>query len=160
MGPLPDSWLAARIGRSHTISNPKPDLHNVKAHTMVGENPLMFTRYQPETKIWACLRQIFKIWWNLPLTIPNQISTISMHIPSLMEVHWCLLKLSSGNKILMDRWMYNWRMDRHMDVQCETIIPRHYCVVGYKIISKCLWLKFYPECWPLNQEKTYATYTH
>ena len=26
-----------------------------------------------------------------------------------------------------DRWM-----DRHMDIQCETIIPRHYPVAGYK----------------------------
>ena len=24
------------------ISNPKPDLHNINAHTKFGENPLMF----------------------------------------------------------------------------------------------------------------------
>ena len=24
------------------------------------------------------------------------------------------------------------RMDKHTDVQHETIIPRHYCVMGYK----------------------------
>ena len=32
------------------ISNPKPDLHNINAHTKFGENPLTFTRYYPETK--------------------------------------------------------------------------------------------------------------
>ena len=26
------------------ISNPKQDLHNIKAHTKFGENPLMFTQ--------------------------------------------------------------------------------------------------------------------
>ena len=32
------------------ISNPKPDIHNINAHTKFGENPSMFTRYHPETK--------------------------------------------------------------------------------------------------------------
>ena len=26
------------------ISNPKPDLHNINAHTKIGENPLTFTQ--------------------------------------------------------------------------------------------------------------------
>ena len=43
------------------------------------------------------------IWWNIcPLAIPNQISTISMHIPSLVKIHWRLLKLSSGKEIRTD----------------------------------------------------------
>ena len=38
----------------------------------------------------------------------------------------------------------DWRTDRHIDVQCETIIPRHYCVAGYNKSSAkrgiiCLW---------------------
>ena len=33
-----------------------------------------------------------------PLAIPNQISFISMHVPGLVKIHWCLLKLSSGNE--------------------------------------------------------------
>ena len=38
------------------------------------------------------------------LAIPNQTSTISMHIQSLVIIiHWYLLKLSSGNKVWMDR---------------------------------------------------------
>ena len=32
------------------------------------------------------------------LAIPNRISTISMHIPSLVKIHWYLLKLSSRNE--------------------------------------------------------------
>ena len=30
--------------RNLPISNPKPDLHNINAHTKFGENPLMFTQ--------------------------------------------------------------------------------------------------------------------
>ena len=43
-----------------------------------------------------------------PLAIPNQISTLSMHISNLMKIHWCLLKLSSRNEKQMD----GRRMDR------------------------------------------------
>ena len=123
-----------------------------------------------------CLGQVTpsKFDKNCPLLIRNQTSTISMHIPSLGKVHWCLLKLSSGNKIwaclrqiTVKIWqnllisnpkpdlyninahtklgenpfmfthyhpetgygqMYHWRTDRYMDVQRETIIPRHYRV--------------------------------
>ena len=32
----------------------------------------------------------------------------------------------------MDERAYDWRADRHTYVQRETIIPRHYCVAGYK----------------------------
>ena len=31
-------------GRNLPISNPKPDLHTINAHTKFGENPLMFTQ--------------------------------------------------------------------------------------------------------------------
>ena len=33
-----------------------------------------------------------------PLAIPNQISTISMHTPGLVQIHWYLFMLSSGNE--------------------------------------------------------------
>ena len=33
-----------KIWRNLPISNPKLDLHNINAHTMFGENPLMFTQ--------------------------------------------------------------------------------------------------------------------
>ena len=51
-------------------------------------------------KIWMCRGQITlsKIDENCPLAIPNQISTISMHIPILVKIYWYLLKLTSGNE--------------------------------------------------------------
>ena len=83
-----------------------------------------------------------KIWQICPLAIPNQSSTIhvSMHIPSLVKIYWCLLKLSSGNEIRMDGQCTDRRMDRHTDVQCETIIPHHYHVEGYK---KCIQINIF-----------------
>ena len=33
-----------KIGWNLPISNSKPDLHNINAHTKFGENPLMFTQ--------------------------------------------------------------------------------------------------------------------
>ena len=35
---------SVKIWQNLAISNPKPDLHNINAHTMFGENPLMFTQ--------------------------------------------------------------------------------------------------------------------
>ena len=40
-------------------------------------------------------KKIDKIW---PLAISNQISMIWMHIPSLMKIHWSLLKFPSENE--------------------------------------------------------------
>ena len=57
----------------------------------------IYWSYRPEMKIWACLGQVTPSKFDKisPLAIPKQISTISMHIPSLVKIHWCLLKLSS-----------------------------------------------------------------
>ena len=45
--------------------------------------------------------------------IPNQVSIISMHTPSLVEIHWYLLKLSSWNENTdlsrADNFVKNWR---------------------------------------------------
>ena len=35
---------SVKIWRNLPISNPKPDLHNINAHTKFGENPLKFTQ--------------------------------------------------------------------------------------------------------------------
>ena len=35
---------SVKILRNLPISNPKPDLHNINAHTMFGENPSMFSK--------------------------------------------------------------------------------------------------------------------
>ena len=53
-----------------------------------------------------------KTWLNLPFSNPNQISTISMHKPSLVKIRF-LLKLSSVNKNMdmsqADNFAKNWR---------------------------------------------------
>ena len=53
--------------------------------------------YRPESKIRMYCRQITlpKMDEIRPLAIPKQMSTISMHTPSLVKIHWFLLKLSS-----------------------------------------------------------------
>ena len=144
----------------------------------------IYSSYCPEKKIWACLGQTTESKFDkiCTLAIPNQISTISMHIPSLVKIHWCLLKLSSRNENMggsladnsvknwqnlpssnpkpdlhnikthtkfeenplmftqviiqkgkMDGRMYDWRTDRHTDVQHKITIPCHYRVAGYII---------------------------
>ena len=62
----------------------------------------IYSSYHLKTKIWACLGQITPSKFDeiCPLAIPKQISTLSMHIPSLVKIHWCLLNLSSGNEIM------------------------------------------------------------
>ena len=35
---------SVKILQNLPVSNPKPDLHNINAHTKFGENPLMFTQ--------------------------------------------------------------------------------------------------------------------
>ena len=80
---------SVKTWRNLPVSNPKPDLHNINAHTNFGENPFMFTQ----------------------VIIRNEKRT--------------------------GRRTTDGQMDRHTDFQCETIIPRHYCVAGYK-----KWKKF------------------
>ena len=53
----------------------------------------------------------------------------------MVKIHWCLLKLSSGNEIWKDLRQTDGWMDRQMDVQRETIIPHHYRVAGYKKVG-------------------------
>ena len=91
---------SVKIWRNLSISNPKPDLLNVNAYSKFGENPLLLSSYCPETKIWACFGQITPSNINeiCPLAIPNQISTISMYIPSLVKIHWCLLVIIRKRK--------------------------------------------------------------
>ena len=116
---------SVKIWRNLPINNPKPDLLNVNAYSKFGENPMLFTQVIVGKWKYGHLGQITlsKIDEICPLAIPNQISTISIHIPSLVKIH-CLLKSSSGNEKRTDRWTHGW--------QRETIISRHFCVAGYK----------------------------
>ena len=67
-------------------------------------------------------------------------STISVHTPSFVKFHRCLLELSFGNEKRTDGRTTDrradGRTDRHTDVQRETIIPRHYRVAGYNNTNK------------------------
>ena len=71
------------------ISNPRPDLQNINAHTKFGENPLKFIKLSSRNEIWTCPQQIIlsKIAEICPLAIQNQISTTSIHTPSLVKIH-------------------------------------------------------------------------
>ena len=83
------SWAdnSTKIWWNLAISIPKPDLHNINAHTKFGENPLMFTQV-------------------------------------------IIQKRNTDGR--RDGWTTDWPTDRHTDIQCETIIPGHYRVAGYK----------------------------
>ena len=42
---------SVKIGRNLSISNPKPDLHNINAHTKFGEKSIdVYSSYHPETR--------------------------------------------------------------------------------------------------------------
>ena len=41
---MPRADNSVKIWRNLPISNPKPDIDNINAHTKFGENPLMFTQ--------------------------------------------------------------------------------------------------------------------
>ena len=132
--------------RNLPISNPKPDLHNINAHTKFGESPLMFTQVIIQNRKYGQITPS-KIDEICPLAIPNQIFTISMHIPSLVKIHWCLLKLSSRNEK---------RTDGLTDDQHETIIPCHYCVAGYNNDEKST--RCIQPSWVWNEEKLIYLY--
>ena len=81
-------------------SNPNPNIHNINAHIKFGENPLRFAQgivLQLYTDVLRADNSVKK-WQICPLATQNHISTISMHIPSLVKLHWYSLKLSSGNE--------------------------------------------------------------
>ena len=58
-----------------------------------------------------------------PIIIPNQISTISMHIPSLVKIHWHSFKLSLGNENT------DARTDRQMDTRTAKVIPQYPAII-------------------------------
>ena len=111
-----------KITQNLPISNPKPDLHNINVHYKFGENLLTFTQVivrKQKYRHWQIT--LSKIDEFCPLAIPNQISTVSMHIPSL----WKSIAIYSS-----------YCPERLTDNQCETIIPHHYCV--YVCVRACV----------------------
>ena len=77
-------------------------------------------------KIYRWQISLSKIDKICPLTIPNQISTISMHTPSLVKSIDIYSNYRPATKIWMDgRLTGRWQMDGHTDSQCNTITPFH-----------------------------------
>ena len=88
------------------ISNPKPKLHNINAHTKFGENPLILTQVidLKKRKLRSCGRQITlsKIDKICPLTIPNHSLLIYMCTQNLNKIHHQQFKLEIRNQALTD----------------------------------------------------------
>ena len=82
------------------ISNPKPDLHNINAHTKFGEIPFTFTE--------VIIQKRSTDGWK--------------------DGHKCMDN-SQITPILL-AWMDRHTMEMHRDVRFETIIPNHYHVRG------------------------------
>ena len=110
--PLSCGWqITVKNWQNLPISNPKPDLHNIDAHTKFDENPFIFTYYSPETKIWKGGGQIT--------------------IPSLVKVHGYLL-------VIVLKWKYGLMYNRQIGtwISGEIIIPHHYSVAGIMVRYK------------------------
>ena len=98
------------------MSNPKADLHNINAHTnLVKIHCDLLKLLSLKSKKWIYCGQITlsKIDKIFPSAIPNQVSTVSIHTPSLVKIHWHLLKVSSRNENTdisrADNSVKNWR---------------------------------------------------
>ena len=73
-----------------------------------------------------------KIWRNLPISNPKpDIHKSNAHTKfgenPLMFTQVIIQKRKTDGRRMTDG-----QTDRHTDIQRETIIPRHYCVAGYK----------------------------
>ena len=91
---------SAKNWQNLPMSNSKPNLHNTNAHIKFGENHWDLLVIVLKIK-YRCVvgRSLPKIDEICPSLIPNQISTISMHISSLVKIQWYLLKFCLEMKI-------------------------------------------------------------
>ena len=111
------------------ISNLKPDLHDINAYNQV---------WWKSIDIYSNIRENWCVSWQItlskidkvcPLAIPNQIPTISMHIPSLVKIHWYLLKYK---KILICLWQITLSK---IDKVCPLAIPNQIPTISMHIPS-------------------------
>ena len=123
------------------ISNSKPDLYNINAHTKFGENPLLFTQVivRNENMGVSPSDNSVKNWRILPISNPKpDLYNINAHTKfgenPLMFTQVIIRKRKTDGR--SDGRTTDGRPDRQTDGltddQRETIIPRHYCVAGYK----------------------------
>ena len=105
------------LGKIKTLNYDTPPLSCRRQIT--HQNLTKFTNWKSQTRSpqYQCT---YQVWWK------------SINVYS--KYH---LETKNGRTYY---WWMNGQIDWHMDVQHETIIPRHYRVVGYnnKNISKCL----------------------
>ena len=94
------------------ISNPKPDLHNINAHTKLGENPLMFTQVTTRKQSMDGRMDVQLRDWHTDV----QHETI---IPCQYHVAGCILEYSSYLE-LCNVWFFfqgflvNWEIEKQV----------------------------------------------
>ena len=120
----------------------------------------------------SCGRQITlsKVDKICPSAIPNQISTISMHISGLVKIHWQLLKLSSRKKnsdmLRADNAVKNWwnlpisnlkpglhNINAHTKFGENPLITRYRLETKIRMCSRLITLSTNWRNWPINNPK-------
>ena len=85
------------------INNPKPDLHNINAHTCskFSETPLVF--YHPQMKIGMFYGQItVRNWWNLPISNPKpDLHNVNAHTK-------CSENPLIFTQVIIRKWKHGW----------------------------------------------------
>ena len=86
-----------------------------------------------------------KIWKNLPISNPKPDHNINAHtkfgVNPLMFTQVIIRERKTDGRT--DDGRKDEQTDGHTDVQRETIIPRHYCVAGYKKCPICCYANAY-----------------
>ena len=121
------------------ISNPKPDLYNIDAHTKFGENSLLFTQIIIQKQKIICDMGRFLCQKFTKFT--HQLSEPDFHnINALTKFWWKSIDIHSIYHPETKIWAAVQQMDRQTDGQTdnqrETIIPCHYRVAGNKMARK------------------------
>ena len=120
----------------------------------------IYSSYCPETKIWVYLGQITlsKSDEICPLAIPNQMSLIYIHVPSLVKIPWYLLKLLSRNENMgvsrADNSSKIWRI-------CPLAIQNQISTISMHIQSlvKIYWCLLKLSSWNQMDGQTYDWWT-
>ena len=129
--------------RNLAISNPKPDLHNINAHTKFGEIHWCLLKLSSGNENMGVSRadNSVKNWRNFAISNPK---------PDLKknqctyQVWWKSIDVYSSyhpetKNGRTDGRMTDGQTNGLTDDQRETIVPRHYCVAGYKKDWKGYW---------------------
>ena len=116
------------------ISGPKANIHNINAHTKFGEIHwhLLKLSFRNKNMDISQADNTVKNRQICRLAIPNQISTISVYIPSF-EIY------SSSRNENIDGQTDDRRMDRQTHTQMTNLIPEYPIIIkrwGIKMFQK------------------------